>query len=79
MAQEFVSNPADFACSDSGDANPGQERLRLMVIGPPGWVRETIHDFHSRGIANASSWSSLLPGPNPGEVMSILTRRRQAS
>ena len=56
---------------------PGQEQIRILLISSPTWVRETIHDLHSRGFANASDWSSLLPGANPTEVVSILTRRRQ--
>ena len=55
---------------------PDQEQLRLLIISSPGWVRETIHDLHGRGFANANDWSSLQPGANPGEVVSILTRRR---
>ncbi len=56
---------------------PGQEQQRILLISSPNWVRETIHDLHARGFANAKDWSSLLPGANPGEVVSILTRRRQ--
>ncbi len=55
---------------------PDQEQQRILVISNPSWVRETIHDLHRRGFANAKDWSSLLPAANPGEVMSILTRRR---
>jgi len=56
---------------------PGQEQMRVLLISSPNWVKETIHDLHARGFANANDWSSLLPGANPGEVVSILTRRRQ--
>jgi hypothetical protein len=56
---------------------PGQEQMRILLISSPAWVRETIHDLHSRGFANANDWSSLLPAANPSEVVSILTRRRQ--
>ena len=56
---------------------PGQEQLRILLISSPVWVKETIHELHSRGFANANDWSNLLPGANPGEVVSILTRRRQ--
>jgi hypothetical protein len=56
---------------------PGQEQQRILIISSPTWVRETIHDLHARGFANVRDWSSLLPGANPGEVVSILTRRRQ--
>ena len=56
---------------------PGQEQQRILIISSPTWVRETIHDLHARGFANVNDWSSLLPGANAGEVVSILTRRRQ--
>jgi hypothetical protein len=56
---------------------PGQEQMRVLLISSPTWVRETIHDLHARGFANVKDWSSLLPGANSGEVVSILTRRRQ--
>ncbi len=55
---------------------PEQEQLRIVLISSPGWVRETIHDLHRRSFASAGDWSSLQPGANPGEVVSILTRRR---
>ena len=56
---------------------PGQEQIRILLISSPTWVTETIHELHSRGFANANDWSSLLPGANPSEVVSILTRRRR--
>ena len=56
---------------------PGQEQMRILLISSPTWVTETIHDLHARGFANTNDWSSKLPGANPGEVVSILTRRRQ--
>ena len=56
---------------------PGQEQLRILLISSPTWVTETTHDLHARGFADTTAWSSLVPGANPGEVVSILTRRRQ--
>ncbi len=56
---------------------PGQEQMRVLLISSPTWVEATIHDLHARGFANTTDWSSLVPGANPGEVVSILTRRRQ--
>ena len=52
------------------------EEIRVLVISSPDGVRETVHELHRRGFAQVGAWSKLLPGPNPGEVMSILTRRR---
>jgi len=56
---------------------PGQEQMRVLLISSPTWVEATIHDLHARGFADTNDWSSLVPGANPGEVVSILTRRRQ--
>ncbi|NJL38277.1 MAG: hypothetical protein HC899_17180 [Leptolyngbyaceae cyanobacterium SM1_4_3] len=57
--------------------NPERERLRILVIGSRDGVIETIHDLHRRGFAEVGLWSSLLPVPSSGEVMSILTRDRR--
>ena len=56
---------------------PDQEQLRILLISSHTWVQETIHDLHARGFSDPNDWSSLLPGANPGEFVSILTRRRQ--
>lgn len=56
---------------------PEQEQQQIIIVSTPTWVRETIHDLHARRFANVKDWSSLLPGANPGEMVSILTRRRQ--
>jgi len=56
---------------------PGQEQMRILLISSPTWVEATIHDLHARGFADTNAWSRMVPGANPGEVVSILTRRRQ--
>ena len=56
---------------------PDQEQMRILLISSPTWVTETIHDLHARGFADTNDWSSLVPGASPGELVSILTRRRQ--
>ena len=56
---------------------PDQEQMRILLISSPTWVTETTHDLHARGFSDTKDWSSLVPGANPGEVVSILTRRRQ--
>jgi NAD(P)H-flavin reductase len=56
---------------------PEQEQQRILIISSPIWVRETIHELYARGFANPNDWSRPMPGANPGEVVSILTRRRQ--
>jgi hypothetical protein len=53
------------------------EALRVLIIGSPDGVTETIQNLHVRRFANAGDWSPLLPAPTDREVMSILTRQRQ--
>jgi hypothetical protein len=53
---------------------PEREALRVLVIGSRKGVTATIQTLHRLRFAEVREWSPLLPGPNPGEVMSILTR-----
>ena len=89
MAEAYLS---DLLCSSNSsqsspqrspidlrvDSPPDRERLRLILIGTADGVREMIHRLHQANIAEAGSWSRLLPVPNSTEVMSILmlSRRR---
>ena len=56
----------------------GRDRLRVLVIGTPERVTETIHTLEKLRYAEVRSWSPLLPVPNSTEVMSILTRYRRS-
>ncbi|MBW4499660.1 MAG: hypothetical protein KME57_08840 [Scytonema hyalinum WJT4-NPBG1] len=58
----------------SETASPGREPLKHLLIGSPKAVTSTIHTLHRLGYADTAAWSPLVPTPNPGEVMSILTR-----
>ena len=78
MTQNYTVNSQDsqsplsqFALEDSP---PGREPLRHLLIGSPRGVTSTIHNLHRLGYAEVGVWSPLLPTPNPGEVMSIMTR-----
>lgn len=51
------------------------DRLRVLLIGPRQGVISTIHTLHVLGFAESGNWSPLLPGPQPGTVISILTRK----
>jgi hypothetical protein len=53
---------------------PEREPLRILIIGSRKGVIGTIRTLHRLRFAEVGAWSPLLPGPNPGEVMSILTR-----
>ncbi len=82
MADEFLSDlpfPLNPPNSPSSSNFGERERLRLILIGSTEGVREMIHRQHQAGIADAGSWSRLLPAPNSDEVMSILLlyRRRE--
>lgn len=80
MSQNFL-----LFASDSAPANPptetllepapgDREALRILVIGSRHGVITTIQTLHRLRFAEVSEWSPLLPAPNSGEVMSILTR-----
>jgi hypothetical protein len=79
MADEFLSNfsfdsnPPNHSLDD---AIKERGRLKLILIGAAADVREMIHRMHLRDIADAGSWSRLLPVPNSTEVMSVLMLNR---
>ena len=53
---------------------PGKQTLKILAIGPAAAVNNYIRTQYRLGYAEVGEWSPLLPTPNPGEVMSILTR-----
>jgi hypothetical protein len=80
MSEEFIpetsETPNPQALSNVfTEPSPNRERIKVMVIGSHQGVANTIQSLYSRGFAQISEWSPLLPGPNPGEVMRILTRQ----
>jgi len=54
---------------------PHREPIKHLLIGSPKAVTSTIHHLQIVGYANVGDWSPLLPTPNSGEVMSILSRQ----
>jgi hypothetical protein len=62
-----------FSVDTTVTSDPTRETVRLLAIGSRKGVLHVIHRLHSLNFAEAGAWSPLLPGPNPGEVMSILT------
>lgn len=52
----------------------GRETVKLMVIGSPRAVENTIRVLYLRGFAELYEWSPMQPTQNPGEVMSLLRR-----
>ena len=63
------NNPAD-----SQEPSSSREQIRVVVIGSKKGVTNTIRTLYSLRFAQVSEWSPLVPAPNPGQVMSILTR-----
>ncbi|GET41538.1 hypothetical protein [Microseira wollei] len=53
----------------------GYEVVRVMVFGSHYGVNYTIRWLYRLQFAQVSEWSFLMPAPNPGEVMSIVTKR----
>lgn len=75
LPEDKISNQEAATAPDSPtQARGGREPLRILVIGSRPGVIGTIHTLHRLGYAQIGEWSLLLPGPNPGEVMAILTR-----
>jgi hypothetical protein len=56
---------------------PEGEKVRLLVIGSAEGVTEVIHTLHSLGFAEVRAWSRIVPIPDEGAFMSILTRHRR--
>lgn len=55
--------------------NPDPRVLTLLVIGTEDHVRSHILRQHTLGVAEATTWSKLLPVPNcPDKVMAVLNR-----
>lgn len=56
---------------------PTEERefIKVMLIGSPKAVTETIQVLYLRGFARVWEWSPLQPTQKVGEVMSLLKRQ----
>jgi len=53
-----------------------REAVKFVVISSEAGVREAIHQLHNLRFRDATTWSPLLPTPEPGIVMSINTHYR---
>ncbi len=80
MSEEFI--PDSDQTPDPGTplpantpSEPNRVPLKLLIISSPKAVNNTIHTFYRLGYAEVSEWSKPQPTQNPGEVMSILSRR----
>ncbi|MBD1869136.1 hypothetical protein H6F95_17915 [Cyanobacteria bacterium FACHB-471] len=79
MSHCFLESPHSLPVEENPSTAtlPERERLQVLVISSRDGVIETIHNLHRRGFAEVGAWSPLLPAPDLGEVMSILTRYRK--
>jgi hypothetical protein len=58
------------------DAGRDREKVRLPVIGSPEGIMDVMQSLHARGYAEVGAWSQIVPIPEKGAFMSILTRQR---
>jgi|GEM_PF-2014031 len=80
--QSFVEMPIALESLDDGrsqlDSLPmrsdGRETVKVMLIGSPRAVENTIRVLYLRGFAELYEWSPMQPTQNPGEVMSLMRR-----
>jgi hypothetical protein len=53
-----------------------REPVKVVLLSSAAGVREAIHQLHNLKFREATTWSPLLPTPEPGLVMSINTHYR---
>jgi hypothetical protein len=80
MAEEFIpdsdqTTDPETPLSANTPSEPNRVTLKILVISTPKVVNSTIHTFYRLGYAEVSEWSKPQPTQNPGEVVSILSRR----
>lgn len=67
------TSPDPVTLSSSSDPTENRELLRVLLVGSRDVVTTTIDNLYNLGFAEVREWSELLPAPNPGEVISILS------
>ncbi|HEY9742255.1 MAG TPA: hypothetical protein V6C90_17345 [Coleofasciculaceae cyanobacterium] len=80
MTQDFIPDSDQTPDPETPDpantsSEPNRVPLKILVISSPKVVNSTIHNFYRLGYAEVSEWSKPQPTQNPGEVVSILSRR----
>jgi hypothetical protein len=78
--QSFLFGSASaFSIIPAADSLPASfddyEVVRVMIFGSQYGVHYTIRWLYRLQFAQVSEWSFLMPAPNPGEFMSIVTKR----
>ena len=56
-----------------------REPVKVVLMSSEAGVREAIHQLHNLRFRDATTWSPLLPTPEPGIVMSINMHYRLTS
>ncbi|UBF27745.1 hypothetical protein K9N68_07475 [Kovacikia minuta CCNUW1] len=74
LVESGESSSTPSSVSNFEEQPVDREPLRVLVIGSRQGVVRTIQTLYRLRFAEVREWSPLMPGPNPGEVMSILTR-----
>jgi len=80
MKEDFIPNseqtlePGNPLPSNT-PSEPNRVPLKILIISSPKVVNNTIHTFYRLGYAQVSEWTKPQPTQNPGEVMSVLSRR----
>jgi hypothetical protein len=75
--EEFQPNPDETPTPPTNtptEPPPERERLKRILVSSPRVVKNTIRTLYTKGFAEVTEWSPLQPTPNPGEVMSVLSR-----
>ncbi|MEW6496608.1 MAG: hypothetical protein AB1589_29420 [Cyanobacteriota bacterium] len=78
MTEDFISDQSSDSETPlpvNTPSQPNRVPLKILVISSPKAVNSTIHTFYRLGYAEVSEWSRPQPTQNPGEVMSVLSRR----
>jgi hypothetical protein len=80
MTEDFIPDSEqtpdpETPLPDNTLSEPNRVPLKILIISSPKVVNNTIHTFYRLGYAQVSEWSKPQPTQNPGEVMSILSRR----
>ncbi len=74
LAKAFQATAPAVSSSVIAKTTPNREPVKVIIFGSTTGVNNTILTLYKLGFAQVNEWSPLLPSPNPGEVMSILTR-----
>ncbi|HEY9652739.1 MAG TPA: hypothetical protein V6C95_18935 [Coleofasciculaceae cyanobacterium] len=76
MTEEFVLDTSEMPIiPPSPLPTANREPIKILLIGSPKAVNNTIQTFYRLRFAEVREWSPLQPTTNPGEVMSILKRQ----